>query len=172
MAIRNLRIKGDPILEKVAKPIKEINDKIRVLAYDMIETMHAEDGVGLAANQIGMLKRICVINVGDYDRVIINPEILEMRDNKEDYEGCLSVPNYRGLVERPNYVKVKYTNLDNEEVIEEGEELLARAFCHEIDHLNGILYTQKASKVFEITDDEFDGELDDEFDDELDDKLV
>lgn len=154
MAIRNIRIEGDAILRKKAKIIKNIDDKIKELAHDMIETMHHEEGVGIAGNQVGVLRRICIVNVGDYDRVVINPEILEFSGSEEGYEGCLSIPGYRGIVSRPTKIKVKYTNLNNDEVIEEAEDFLARAFCHEIDHLNGVLYIDIAKKVFEISDEE------------------
>ena len=128
----------------------------------MVETMVHEHGVGLAAPQIGVLRRICIVCT-DYEmppKIMINPEIIEQEGSQVEFEGCLSIPGYRGKVERAAWVKVKYTDLDGEEVIEEGTELLARAFQHEIDHLDGILYTSKAIELEEITDeeDEEDGE--------------
>ena len=142
MALRKIRTLGDPVLEKVAKPVTEVNDKIKELVYDMLDTMYSASGVGLAAPQIGMLKRIVVIDVGDGPMVLINPEILEKDGEQTGDEGCLSVPGMAGQVTRPNYVKVKALDVNMEEVIYEGEGLLARAFCHEIDHLDGHLYTE------------------------------
>ena len=143
MALRTIRVQGDPILNKVCRPITEVTPKIRTLAEDMIETMYEANGVGLAAPQVGILKRIVVIDVGDGQGpyVMINPEILETSGEQTGDEGCLSVPGMAGQVTRPNYVKVKAMNEDMEEVIYEGTELLARAFCHEIDHLDGKMYT-------------------------------
>lgn len=155
MALRQLRFKGDPILNKETKPIKEINDRIRELAQDMIETMYHENGIGLAAPQIGVLRRICIVCADENSepKVLINPYIIEKSGTQVEFEGCLSIPGYRGKVERAAWVKVKYQNLNGEEVIEEGTELLARAFQHEIDHLDGILYTEKALELEEITED-------------------
>ena len=146
MAIRNIREMGDPILNKVCKEVKEINERTQILIDDMIETMYEANGVGLAAPQVGILKRIVVIDVspeGEEPMVLINPEILETSGEQTGAEGCLSVPGKSGAVTRPNYVKVKALNEDMEEVIYEGEGLLARAFCHEIDHLDGHLYVEK-----------------------------
>ena len=113
------------------------------LIEDMKETMYKEDGVGLAAPQVGILKRIAVIDVGEGPITIINPEIIEQKGSYIDIEGCLSIPGRQGEVERPEWVKVKALNEKGEEVIYEGEGLLARAFCHEIDHLDGILFIDK-----------------------------
>lgn len=143
MALRNLRINGDDILRKKCKIVDKVDDKIRTLIDDMKETMYKENGVGLAAPQIGILKRIIVIDVGEGPFALINPQIIESSGSQVDHEGCLSVPGVQGLVERPNYVKVKGLNENAEEVIMEGTELLARAFCHEIDHLSGILFIDK-----------------------------
>ncbi|MDK2808821.1 MAG: peptide deformylase [Clostridiales bacterium] len=145
MAIRNIRVMGDPILEKKAKPIKEMNDKIKVLIEDMLDTMYEAFGVGLAAPQVGVLRRVVVIDVsaeGVEPLVLINPEILETSGEQTGGEGCLSVPGKTGIVTRPNYAKVSALNLDMEPFVEEGEGLLARALCHEIDHLNGKLYVE------------------------------
>ena len=141
MAIRNLRYEGDPILRKTSKEVKEVTPRIRELIDDMLETMYEENGVGLAAPQVGVLKRIVVIDVGEGPIVLINPEILETSGEQTGDEGCLSVPGMAGQVTRPNYVKVKAMDEDMNEVIYEGTELLARAFCHEIDHLDGKMYT-------------------------------
>ena len=142
MAIRKIRFIGDPCLNKVCKPVQKITPSIETLIEDMFDTMYEARGVGLAAPQIGILRRICVIDVMDGDPIIlINPEIIETSGEQTGDEGCLSVPGMAGQVARPNYVKVKAMNEDMEEVIYEGTELLARAFCHEIDHLDGKMYT-------------------------------
>lgn len=141
MAIRMIRTEGDPVLGKISKPVKEMTPKLHVLIEDMLDTMYEAMGVGLAAPQVGILKRIVTIDIGDGPIVLINPEILETAGEQTGDEGCLSVPGMTGQVTRPNYVKVKALNEDMEEVIYEGEELLARAFCHEIDHLEGKMYT-------------------------------
>ena len=146
MAIRNIRLEGDSVLTKVAKPVTEVNDKTIELIEDMLDTMYDAYGVGLAAPQVGILKRIVVIDVseeGDDPIILINPEIIETDGVQTGDEGCLSVPGKCGTVTRPNYVKVKALNEEMEEVIYEGEGLLARAFCHEIDHLDGHLYVDK-----------------------------
>ncbi len=145
MAIRIIRENGDPVLRKEARVVESVNDKIKILVDDMVETMYDADGVGLAAPQIGILKRIIVVDVYDETgvKVLINPEIVEMSGEQIGIEGCLSVPGESGDVKRPNYVKIKGLNRDGEEVVYEGTELLARAFCHEVDHLNGVLFIDK-----------------------------
>ncbi len=143
MAIRTIREQEDSVLGKVAKPVTKMTDRTYTLIEDMIDTMYEAMGVGLAAPQIGILKRIVVIDVGEGPIVLINPEIIEESGEQTGDEGCLSVPGKSGTVTRPNYVKVKALTEDMEEQIIEGEELLARALCHEIDHLNGILYVEK-----------------------------
>ena len=143
MAVREIRVQGDEVLGKVCKEVKEMTPRTKVLIEDMIETMYEAMGVGLAAPQVGVLKRIVVIDVGEGPIVLINPEIIETSGEQTGGEGCLSVPGKAGQVTRPNYVKVKALNENMEEVIYEGEELLARAFCHEIDHLDGHLYVEK-----------------------------
>ncbi|MBP3593300.1 MAG: peptide deformylase [Lachnospiraceae bacterium] len=147
MAIRNIRTYGDSCLTKECKPVKEMNRKLEVLIEDMLDTMYDANGVGLAAPQVGILKQVVVIDIsadGDSPIVLINPEIIEMDGEQTGEEGCLSVPGKSGVVTRPNYVKVKALDENMEEVIYEGTELLARAFCHEIDHLHGIVYVSKA----------------------------
>lgn len=147
MAIRNIREIGDPVLNKVSKEIKEVDKRILTLIEDMLDTMYEANGVGLAAPQVGILKRLVVIDVseeGNEPIILINPEILETDGEQTGDEGCLSVPGKVGTVTRPNYVKVKAYNEKMEEYIVEGTELLARALCHEIDHLNGELYVDKA----------------------------
>ena len=143
MAVREIRTMGDDVLAKTCKEVKAMTPRTRILIEDMIDTMYEAMGVGLAAPQVGILKRIVVIDVGEGPMVLINPVILETSGEQTGDEGCLSVPGKAGQVTRPNYVKVKALNEDMEEVIYEGEELLARAFCHEIDHLDGHLYVEK-----------------------------
>ena len=147
MAIRNIRTMGDSVLNKECRPVTEMNQKLEILIEDMLDTMYEANGVGLAAPQVGILKQIVVIDVspeGDEPIVLINPEIIETEGSQTGEEGCLSVPGKSGVVTRPNYVKVKALDMNMEEVIYEGTELLARAFCHEIDHLHGTLYVSKA----------------------------
>lgn len=143
MAIRQIREIGDEVLTKKCKEVKRITPRTLMLIEDMLDTMYETNGVGLAAPQVGVLQRIVVIDVGEGPIVLINPEILETSGEQTGDEGCLSVPGKAGCVTRPNYVKVKAFDAGMEEVIYEGEELLARAFCHEIDHLDGHLYVEK-----------------------------
>ena len=143
MALREIRIQGDEVLTKVCRPVKEMNDRTLELIEDMIETMYDADGVGLAAPQVGVLKRIAVIDVGEGPIVLVNPEILETSGEQTGQEGCLSLPGKAGDVTRPNYVKVKAYDEEMKEYIIEGEELLARALVHEIEHLDGHMYTEK-----------------------------
>lgn len=152
MALRTIRIQGDPVLEKVCKPVSEVTEKIRDLIDDMIETMYEANGVGLAAPQVGILKRIVVIDVGEGPIVMINPCILETSGEQTGDEGCLSLPGKAGVVTRPNYVKAKAYNKDMEEYTIEGTALLARAICHELDHLDGHMYTEKVEgPLHEVT---------------------
>lgn len=144
MALRNIRILGDEILKKQAKEVTEMTPKIDELIDDMFETMYDANGCGLAAPQVGIRKRIVVIDCGDQPLVLINPEILETSGEQTGQEGCLSVPGKVGIVTRPNYAKVKALDENMDEIIVEGTELLARCLCHEIDHLNGIMYVDKA----------------------------
>ncbi len=143
MALRKIREIGDPILNKTCKEVKEVTDRTKDLIDDMFDTMYEAQGVGLAAPQVGILKRIVVIDCGDDPLLLINPVVLETSGEQTGQEGCLSVPGKAGIVTRPNYAKVKAYNEDMEEFIVEGEELLARALLHEIDHLDGHLYVEK-----------------------------
>lgn len=143
MALRQIRTIGDPVLTKTCKEIKEITPKILELADDMLETMYEANGVGLAAPQVGILKRMVVIDIGDGPILMINPEIIETSGTQTGDEGCLSLPGKAGTVTRPNYVKVRAFNEDGDEYEIEGTELLARAICHELDHLDGHMYTEK-----------------------------
>lgn len=141
MAIRAIRVMGDSVLNKKCKEVKAVNDRTKVLIEDMIDTMREANGVGLAAPQIGVLKRIVVIEIEPENvYVLINPVILEQDGEQEGYEGCLSVPGKSGIVKRPNHVKVKAFDIDMNEYTLEGEGLLARAICHECAHLEGELY--------------------------------
>lgn len=140
MAIRKIRELGDEVLTKPCKEVTKMTLRTKILINDMLDTMYEAMGVGLAAPQVGILKRIVTIDIGEGPIVLINPEILETSGEQIGEEGCLSVPGKAGLVTRPNYVKVKALNEDMEEIVLEGEELLARAFCHEIDHLDGKMY--------------------------------
>ena len=143
MALRQIRTLGDPVLEKKCKEVKEVTPRIRQLVDDMIETMYDAAGVGLAAPQVGVLRRIVVIDVGEGPIVMINPQILEQDGEQTGSEGCLSVPEKAGQVTRPMHVKAQAQNLDLETFEIEGEELLARAICHELDHLEGVMYVTK-----------------------------
>jgi len=144
MAIRNIRVMGDEVLSKECKEVTEMTPRTKILIDDMVETMYEANGVGLAACQVGVLKRIVVIDTTGEDLyVLINPVILETDGEQEGYEGCLSVPDKSGWVKRPNYAKVKALNEEMQEYILEGEGLLARAILHECEHLDGHLYVER-----------------------------
>ncbi len=158
MALRNIREIGDEILLKKAKDVKELNDRTQELIDDMVETMHEANGVGLAAPQVGVLKKIIVIDTTGEDlHVFINPEIIKTDGEQSGYEGCLSVPGKTGIVTRPNYVMVRYFDRDMQEQVLEADEMLARAICHEVDHLDGKLYVDlvegELSNVEDIQED-------------------
>lgn len=142
MGIRKIREIGDEVLTKQCKEVTKMSLRTKILIGDMLDTMYEAMGVGLAAPQVGVLKRIVVIDVGEGPIILINPEILETSGEQTVEEGCLSVPGKSGVVTRPDYVKVKALNEDMEEIELEGEGLLARAFCHEIDHLDGHMYVE------------------------------
>ena len=155
MALRNIRINDDPILRKVCKPVQEITKKTEELVGDMLDTMYEANGVGLAAPQVGILKRIVVIDIGDGPIIMINPEILETSGSQTGQEGCLSIPGKAGIVTRPNYVKAKAYDLQMNEYTIEGEELLARAVCHELGHLDVDLYIDRVEgSLMEVVNDE------------------
>ncbi len=143
MAIRTIREIGDPVLNKVSKEVKEITPRVQDLIDDMFETMYEANGVGLAAVQVGVLKRIVVIDTGDDPILLINPRILEVSGEQTGNEACLSVPGKTGSVTRPNYVKAIAQDEELNEFEIEGEELLARALVHEIEHLDGHLFVEK-----------------------------
>ena len=142
MAIRVIRTEEDPVLRKISRPVKEVTPKIVTLIDDMLDTMYEAMGVGLAAPQVGILKRIVVIDIGEGPIVLINPEILETSGEQTGDEGCLSVPGKTGVVTRPNHVVVRALDENMDEIEVEGEGLLARAICHECAHLDGQLYTE------------------------------
>ena len=157
MALRTFLVQGDSVLTKKSRTVDKMTPRIGELITDMLDTMYDAMGVGLAAPQVGILKRIVVIDVGEGPIVLINPEILETSGEQTGDEGCLSVPGMAGQVTRPNYVKVKALDVNMEEQIYEGEGLLARAFCHEIDHLDGKMYTELVEgELHKVTYDEED----------------
>lgn len=163
MAIRNIVKDGDPILLKKGRVVENFDKKLALLLDDMLETLHNANGVGLAAQQVGILKRVCIVEVNDEDGIIelINPEILAVEGEQNGSEGCLSFPGDYGLVKRPMKVKVKAQNRHGQWFEIEGEGLCARAFCHEIDHLDGIVFTTKVSRM--LTQEELEsGEIIDE----------
>ena len=143
MALRQIRIQGDAVLEKKCREITEMTPRIKELIGDMLDTMYDASGVGLAGPQVGVLKRLCVIDVGEGPIVLINPVILSSDGEQTGDEGCLSLRGKAGQVTRPNHVVVRALDENMEERELEGEGLLARAFCHEIDHLDGHMYTDK-----------------------------
>ena len=143
MALREIRVQGDSVLTKVCKEVKEVTPRIQDLIDDMIETMYEANGVGLAAPQVGILKRLVVIDVGEGPIVMINPRIVAQEGEQTGDEGCLSVPGKAGCVTRPNYVMARFFDEEMNECEVEGEGLLARAICHELDHLDGHLYVEK-----------------------------
>lgn len=153
MAIRKIRTDEDPILRKKSKVVSNYNDRLKVLVDDMYETMDVAYGVGLAAPQVGILKRVIVIDNRDEENgkrfYMINPEIIEKEGVEVGMEGCLSVPGKQGTVERSKDIKVRYNDLSGEEKIMYAEDFLARIIQHEIDHLDGILYTDKAIEMYE-----------------------
>lgn len=155
MALREIRIQGDPVLGKVCKPITEVTPKIVDLIDDMIETMYEANGVGLAAPQVGILKRLVVIDVGEGPIVMINPTIVSADGEQTGSEGCLSVPGKAGQVTRPNHVVARFFDEEMNECEVEGTELLARAICHELDHLDGHIYVEKVEgELYDVNYDE------------------
>lgn len=154
MAIRNIVQDGDPILNKTCRPVEKFDEKLAILLDDMIETVLAANGAGLAANQVGILRRaIIVVNIED-DTIIelVNPEILESDGEQDGAEGCLSFPGQYGMVKRPNRVKLRAQDRKGNFFEIEGTEFLARTFCHETDHLNGIVFKQRASRILSEDD--------------------
>ncbi len=163
MALRNIREFGDPVLNKVCLEVKEMTDRNRELIDDMFETMYDANGVGLAAPQVGVLKRIVVIDTtGEDPLVLINPKIVSQDGEQTGYEGCLSLPGKTGIVTRPNHVVCQALDRDMNPIEIEGEELLARAICHELEHLDGHLYTERLEGELLDTDSLADDDEEDE----------
>ena len=155
MALRKIREYGDDILTKKCREVKEMTPRLKELVADMLETMYDAQGVGLAAPQVGVLKRIVVIDIGDGPIVLVNPKIIQQDGEQEGNEGCLSVPGKAGIVVRPNHVIAEGFDEEMNPVTVEGEELLARALCHELDHLEGIMYTTHVKgELFDTLPDE------------------
>lgn len=147
MAIRQIVKEGDPVLTKKCRPVEKFDDRLAQLLDDMAETLHLANGVGLAAPQVGILRRVVIIDVGEGVIELVNPKIIAFSGEQESLEGCLSCPGEWGITRRPDYVKVKAHDRNGKEFTVDGKELLAKAFCHEIDHLDGIIYKQKAIRM-------------------------
>lgn len=150
MAKLNIVKEGDPILRKKSRPIEVVDDRIKQLAADMVETMHAANGCGLAAVQVGKLRRMVVVEVEEGETyVMLNPVITKKSGKQNEVEGCLSVPDQWGITDRPQHVTVKYLGLDGKEHTASGSDLLARAFCHELDHLEGVLFKDNVIRMLD-----------------------
>ena len=163
MAVRNIVVEGEEVLRKRCKEVPEVNDRIRQILDDMVETMRDAEGVGLAAPQVGILRRMFVVETEEDGLFyVVNPEIIEVSGEKNEAEGCLSLPGMIGEVVRPTYVKMKALDRDGNPVEYEARDFLAKAFCHEFDHLEGILFKDKATNYQEVSDDEYDEEWEDE----------
>lgn len=147
MAIRNIVKDGDPVLTKKCRPVEKFDEKLAILLDDMAETMHKANGVGLAAPQVGLLRRVVVVDVGEGVIELVNPQIIACSGEQEGLEGCLSFPGEWGITKRPEYVKVKALDRNGKEFTVEGRELLAKAFCHELDHLNGVVFKDVAERI-------------------------
>lgn len=155
MALRTIRLQGDPVLGKRCKEVKELTPKTKMLIEDMLETMYHADGVGLAAPQVGILKRIVTIDIGEGPIVMINPEIIASDGEQTSGEACLSLPGKAGKVTRPNHVIARALNQDMQEFEIEGSELLARAICHEVDHLDGHMYTERVEgDIYDVSNED------------------
>ena len=148
MALRKIVTVGDPILTKVCRPVTKFDQKLAILIEDMIETMHEANGVGLAGPQVGVLRRVVVVDTGEEDLELVNPEIVRTgKETQTGTEGCLSLPGEYGIVTRPNFVVVRAQDRTGDWYEYEGEELIARCFCHELDHLDGHMYTEFAERM-------------------------
>ena len=147
MAIRNIVKDGDPVLTKKCRPVEKFDKKLAILLDDMAETMHKANGVGLAAPQVGLLRRVAVVDIGEGVIELVNPKIIAFSGEQEGLEGCLSFPGEWGITKRPEYVKVKALDRNGEEFTIEGRELLAKAFCHELDHLEGVVFKDVAERI-------------------------
>ena len=155
MALLNIFKEGDPILRKKCREVTEITDRTKILLDDMAQTLHEAQGVGLAAPQVGILRRIVIVETEPGELIeLINPEIIATEGEQEETEGCLSVPGLWGITKRPEKATVKALDRNGKEFTVTGEGLKARAFCHEIDHLDGILFIDKATEVHEVTEED------------------
>lgn len=152
MAILNIIKEGDPALCKKCRPVEEITPRILQLLDDMHDTLEKAQGVGLAAPQVGVLRRIVIVEIEDKKYEMINPEIIETKGKQEEIEACLSVPEKYGLVKRPQWVKVRATDRNGKVYEVSGNGLMARCFCHELDHLDGTLYIDKAIEMYDADD--------------------
>ena len=159
MGLRKIMTVKEPCLHKVCRPVEKFDGKLHKLLDDMKETLAEANGVGLAAPQVGILRRVVVVDTGEEMLELVNPELLEPSGEQVGSEGCLSVPGKYGIVKRPNYAKVRAYDRDGNEFEVEGEELMARCFCHELDHLDGIVYTEIMERY--LTEEEM-GELSEE----------
>ncbi len=160
MGLRKIRTADDPALHKVCRPVEKFDCRLHKLLDDMKETLADAEGVGLAAPQVGILRRIVIVDTGDEILELINPEMLETDGEQTGAEGCLSVPGKYGLVKRPYYAKVRAQDRNGEWFEAEGEELIARCFCHELDHLDGIMYTEIMERF--LTDEELEAEAEEQ----------
>ena len=160
MGLRKILTTDEPALHKVCRPVEKFDWRLRKLLDDMHETLAEANGVGLAAPQVGILRRVVIVDTGEEILELVNPEMLETDGEQEGAEGCLSVPGKYGLVKRPYYAKVRAQNRDGEWFEAEGEELIARCFCHELDHLDGIVYTEVMERF--LTDEELNAEAEEE----------
>ena len=156
MGLRKIMTVKEPCLHKVCRPVEKFDGKLHKLLDDMKETLADANGVGLAAPQVGILRRVVVVDTGEEMLELVNPELLETSGEQAGSEGCLSIPGKYGIVKRPNYAKVRAYDRDGNEFEVEGEELMARCFCHEIDHLDGIVYTEIMERF--LTEEEMNGE--------------
>ena len=160
MGLRKILTDEEPALHKVCRPVEKFDWRLHKLLNDMKETLAEANGVGLAAPQVGILRRVVIVDTGEEIMELVNPELLETDGEQEGAEGCLSVPGKYGLVKRPYYAKVRAQDRDGEWFEAEGEELIARCFCHELDHLDGIIYTQVMERF--LTDEELNAEAEEE----------
>ena len=160
MGLRKILTADEPALHKVCRPVEKFDWRLRKLLDDMKETLAQANGVGLAAPQVGILRRVVIVDTGEEILELVNPELLETDGEQEGAEGCLSVPGKYGLVKRPYYAKVRAQNRDGEWFEAEGEELIARCFCHELDHLDGIVYTEIMERF--LTEEELNAEAEEE----------
>lgn len=149
MALRDIVQEGEKVLSKMCRPVEKFDDRLAVLLDDMAETLKVAEGVGLAAPQVGILRRVCIVDIGDEEGLIelVNPEIITQSGKQSGAEGCLSFPHQYGIVERPMFVTVKAQDRHGNEFTIKGEGLKARAFCHEIDHLNGVVFKERAERM-------------------------